>query len=46
MKLLREDMNIREELRESWFIIAVLVLCILKYLIASSLPVFARDAGE
>lgn len=36
---------LKEALRESWFIIAVLVLCILKYLIASSLPVFARDAG-
>lgn len=32
-------------LKKKWFNIIILLLCILKQLIAASLPIFARDAG-
>lgn len=31
--------------KKYWFIIVVIILCIIKQLVAASIPVFARDAG-
>lgn len=32
-------------IKDYWFVIIILVLCVVKQLIAASLPIFARDAG-